>query len=157
MSDEYEFYQGIVLRQLVVNSDFSLMLRPYEKQGRINAFVVNGKIGVFLKHSAKRMSPWRFTFSIEQVADLLDLTAAFSSSFVVFVCGDDGLVTLDVASLYDIVTLQDTENAWVRIERPRRAQYAISGNKADLPNKVPNGVLQIIQTIRDQARAARAS
>jgi hypothetical protein len=157
MSDEYEFYQGVVLRQLVVSADFAVMLRPYEKEGRINAFVLNGRIGVFIKHSAKRMSPWRFSFNIDQVSDLLDLTTAYSSSFVVFVCGDDGLVTLDVSTLYEIVSLQDTENAWVRIERPRRAQYAISGNKTELSNKIPNGVLQIIETIRDHAKKARAS
>lgn len=157
MSDEYEFYQGVVLRQLVVNADFSIMLRPFEKQGRVSAFVLNGKIGVFIKHSAKRMSPWRFTFNIDQVSDLLDLTTAYSDSFVTFVCDDDGIVTLDVASLYQIVSLEESENAWVRIERPPRSQYAVSGNKAELPNKVPNGVFQIIETIRTQAKRARAS
>jgi len=31
----------------------------------------------------KRMSPWRFSFSIEQAADLLDLEAKFLDSYVV--------------------------------------------------------------------------
>lgn len=152
MSDEYEFYQGVVLRQLVVQSDFSIMLRPFEKQGRINAFVVNSKIGVFIKHSGKRMSPWRFTFTIEQAADLLDLTTAYSSSFVAFVCNDDGIVTLDVSTLYEIVSFQESENAWVRIDRPRRAQYGVSGNRAELSYKVPNGIFPIIETILSQAK-----
>ena len=156
MSDEYEFYQGAVLRQLIVQSDFSIMLRPFEKQGRVNAFVVNGKIGVFIKHSGKRMSPWRFTFTIEQVADLLDLTVAYSSSFVSFVCADDGIVTIDATTLYEIVSFQDSENAWVRIERPPRAQYSVSGNKADLARKVPTGILPIIHTIRAQAKRVRS-
>lgn len=157
MSDKYEFYQGVVLRQVIVHADFALMIRPFAKEGRINAFVVNGKIGIFIKHSTKRMSPWPFTFSIDQVSDLLDLTAACPSVFVVFVCNDDGLVTIDASNLYEIVSLQDSDNAWIRIERPRRAQYSVSGNKADLPFKVPNGVLPIIDRIISQAKSARAS
>jgi|SRR6185437_1760529 len=157
MSDEYEFYQGVVLRQLVVNTDFVLMLRPFETQGRISSFVVNGRVGVFIKHSAKRMSPWRFTFAIEQVSDLLDLTTSYSDSFVVFVCGDDGLVTLPVSKLYEIVSFQGTEKVWIRVERPPRSQYAVSGNKSEIPHKISNGIFSIIDTIRLQAKGLRAS
>ena len=143
MSNEYEFYQGVVLRRLIVETELSLMLRPFVKEGRINAFVVNGKYGVFIKHSAKRLSPWRFTFNIEQVADLLDLEAKFFDSFVVFVCGDDGLVTLDVGSLHEIVSFEESENAWVRIDRSPHSQYGVSGNRAELDHKMANGIWPI--------------
>src|SRR5262245_49624904 len=130
MSDEYEFYQGVVLRRLIVESETSLIIRPFVNEGRINAFVINGKVGVFIKHSAKRMSPWRFSFTLEQVADLLDLEAKAFDSFVVFVCGDDGLVTLDVASLHEIVSFEETEHAWIRVDRSPRSQYGVAGNRA---------------------------
>jgi hypothetical protein len=65
MFDDYEFYQGVVLRNLIVNADFSVMVRPFVREGRIIAFVVNSRIGVFMKHSTKRMSPWRFTFGLD--------------------------------------------------------------------------------------------
>ena len=45
------------------------------RAGRIAAFVVNGLIGLYVKHSSKRMPPWRFSFTIEQASDLLDLEA----------------------------------------------------------------------------------
>jgi hypothetical protein len=155
MSDEYEFYQGVVLRQLVVHSELSIILRPFVRGGRINAFVINGKIGVFIKHSSKRMSPWRFTFNLDQVSDLLDLEAVCFDSFVVFVCGDDGLVTLDVASLHQIVSFQDTEHAWIRVDRPPRSQYNVSGNRAALPSKVANGTSPIHDVILSKVRDRR--
>lgn len=148
MSDEYEFYQGVVLRQLVVNADSFLIIRPFVNEGRVNAFVLSGKVGVFIKHSAKRMSPWRFTFNIDHVSDLLDLEAKYFDSFVVFVCGDDGLVALDVASLHEIVSFQDSENAWVRIERKPRSQYGISGNRAELPRKIANGISIVVESLK---------
>jgi hypothetical protein len=157
MSDEYEFYQGLVLRQLVTESELSLILRPFVREGRINAFVINGKIGVFIKHSAKRMSPWRFTFNLDQAADLLDLETKLVQSFVVFVCGDDGLVTLNVAILHHIVSFQESEHAWVRIERKPRSQYSVAGNREVLSQKIPNGTAPIHETIVQAVRNSRAS
>jgi hypothetical protein len=157
MSDEYEFYQGLVLRQLVTESELSLILRPFVREGRINAFVLNGKYGVFIKHSAKRMSPWRFTFNLDQASDLLDLEARLMQSFVVFVCGDDGVVTLNVATLHQIVSFQESEHAWVRIERKPRSQYGVAGNRADLQNKVPNGTAPIHEAILEAVRGRQVS
>src|SRR5437016_1677422 len=133
MSDEYEFYQGVVLRRLITESDVSLIFRPFLREGRINAFVINGKVGVFIKHSAARMPPWKFTFNIEQAADLLDLETQMHRTFVAFVCNDDGILTLDVGVLHEIVSFQTTEHAWVRIDRKPRTQYGVAGNRAELP------------------------
>ena len=77
MFDDYEFYQGVVLRDIIVNSDLSPIIKPFVKEGRISAFVVNSRVGIFVKHSSKRMPPWRFTFTLEQVSDLLDLEAKY--------------------------------------------------------------------------------
>jgi hypothetical protein len=123
------------------------------REGRISAFVVNSRVGVYIKHSSKRMSPWRFSFNIEQAADLLDLEAKFPETFVVLICEADGLVTLDCSQLHQIVSFQDSENAWVRVERPPRAQYDVAGNKAELTNKLPRGVGPIVEALKPRARA----
>jgi hypothetical protein len=148
MFDDYEFYQGVVLRNLIVNADFSVMVRPFVREGRISAFVINSRIGVFMKHSTKRMSPWRFTFGLDQVSDLLDLEAKYFDSFVVFICGSDGLVTLDVAALHEIFTFDDVEKAWIAIERKPRSQYSVRGNRTELPNKISNGTGAILQAMK---------
>ena len=77
MFDDYEFYQGVVLRNIIVGAGLSIFVRPFVREGRISAFVINSRIGVFVKHSAKLMPPWRFTFTLDQIADLLDLEAKF--------------------------------------------------------------------------------
>jgi hypothetical protein len=157
MSDEYEYYQGLVLRSLIVESQSSLMIRPFVKEGRINAFVVNGKVGIFVKHSAKRLSPWRFSFNLDQAADLLDLESRYFDTFAVFVCGDDGIVSLDVGGLHQIVSFQDSEHAWVRIDRKPRSQYAVSGNRSDMPNKIANGITQIHDKLLERLRERQVS
>jgi hypothetical protein len=151
MLDEYEFYQGAVLRQLIVGSSLSPSFRPFVREGRITAFVMNGRVGIYVKHSSKRMSPWRFSFTIEQAADLLDLEIKFPDSFLVFVCESDGLVTLSFSDLHAIVDFQQSNNAWLSISRPPRAQYQISGNSGELDRKVSRG----IGPIYDVANRAR--
>jgi hypothetical protein len=155
MFDEYEFYQGVVLRSLIVDAYTPLMLRPFVREGRISAFVINSRLAVFMKHSAKRMSPWRFTFTLEQVSDLLDLEAKYSDLFVVFICGDDGLVTLDVATLHQVVTFDNGETAWVAIERKPRSRYTVRGNRTELPRKVPHGVAEIFEIMKLRLRELR--
>lgn len=159
MLDEYEFYQGVVLRQLAVENDYSMSVsfRPFVREGRVNAFVMNGRVGVYMKHSSKRMSPWRFTFNIEQAADLLDLEHKFPDSFMVFVCGTDGLVTLSFADLHSIVSFQESENAWVSISRPPRTQYELAGNRGELKYKVARGIGLIPETLRTRVRERYAT
>jgi hypothetical protein len=152
MFDEYELYQGVVLRQIFVNSDMMICVRPFTKEGRVNAFVLNMNVGVFIKHSTKRMSPWRFTFHIDQVADLLDLGMACSNSFISFVCGSDGIATLKLSTLYELVTVQDTENAWVRFERSPREMYGVAGNRDESPKKLARGVGSIITALKPVPR-----
>ncbi|WP_029585066.1 hypothetical protein [Bradyrhizobium sp. URHD0069] len=157
MLDDYEFYQGAVLRRLAIESDYSISFRPFVREGRINAFVVNGRVGVYVKHSSKRMSPWRFSFNIDQAADLLDLEHKFPDSFVVFVCGTDGLVTLSFADLHTIVGFQESENAWVSVSRPPRAQYDLAGNRGEMKYKVSRGIGLIPETLRARVRERHAA
>lgn len=152
MLDEYEFYHGAVLRQLILESDQSLTIRPFVREGRVNAYVVNGRVGLYVKHSSKRMSPWRFTFTIEQAADLLDLETRYPESFMILVCETDGIVTLDCLQLHNVVSFHESENAWIRVERPPRAQYDLGGNKGELGNKLPRGMAQVVESLQARSR-----
>jgi hypothetical protein len=157
MLDDYEFYQGAVLRKLVVEGDYSTTIRPFAREGRITAFVVNGRVGVYVKHSSKRMSPWRFTFTIDQAADLLDLEQKYPDSFVTFVCGTDGIVTLSCLDLHNIVSFQESEAAWVSLSRPPRAQYELAGNKGELGSKVARGIGVIFEILKARVRERNVS
>jgi len=119
--------------------------------------VMNGRVGIYVKHSSKRMSPWRFTFTIEQAADLLDLEAKYLDSFLVFVCETDGLVALPFAELHSLVDFSQSDNAWVSISRPPRAQYHLAGNRGELNRKVSRGIGTILDATLVSFRNKHAS
>lgn len=148
MSLDFEASQGLVLRAVLVSDGPPISVAPFNRHGRLDAFVFQEKVGVFIKYSTKRLSPWPFTFHIEQVSELLDLETEYSTAFVVFVCGVDGLLTIDMATLHDLVSFKESEQAWVRIERKPRTLYSLSGNRAELAGKVPRGVAPIVNALR---------
>lgn len=148
MFDEYERFQGVVLRRIIVGANAPVKVTPFERDGRVNAYVLDDRIGLFIKHSGKRMAPWSFTFHIEQVSDLLDLEAAYPKSFVAFVCGNDGVVVLSVGTVHRLVTFEESESAWIRVSRKPRSMYDVSGNKAELPNKLARGCDSIIEALK---------
>jgi hypothetical protein len=79
------------------------------------------------------------------------LEAKYFDSFVVFICGSDGLVTLDVAALHQIFTFDDVEKAWVAVERKPRSQYGVWENRSELTNKIANGTNPIVQAMNPRA------
>jgi hypothetical protein len=147
MFDEYEAYQGVVLRHLVVDAGKPIEIKPFVTHGRISSFILNNRAGVFVKHSSKRLSPWRFTFHIDQVADLLDLEAAYPQSFMAFVCGSDGLVALDMMTLHQLVSFESTDQAWLRMDRSPRSLYSVAGNRGEADTKFARGVSRIVEAL----------
>jgi hypothetical protein len=140
MLDDLELIQGAVLRQIVVGASTPVRLTPLSNEGRINTFIVNENVGVHVKHSTKRMSPWLFTFHVDQLAELIEMQKKHKNSFVALVCGTDGIATLDMATLQSLINFGSSEQAWVRVSRARRSMYGISGNYSDLSHKVAHGV-----------------
>jgi len=93
MLDEVEQKQGVVLRQIIVGANQAVRVAPYDRAGRINTFIVNESVAVYVKHSGARMPPWSFTFHQDHLTELAELLRKYPDSFVVLVCGSDGWPT----------------------------------------------------------------
>jgi hypothetical protein len=145
---DFDASQGVVLREIIATAPSPVTVAPFNRHGRLDAFVFDSDVGVFIKYSTKRVTPWPFTFHIDQVSELLDLEVEHSTSFVAFVCGVDGIATIPMATLHELVTFRESEQAWIRVERKPRTLYSLSGNRGVLPNKVAKGVDPIIQALK---------
>jgi len=58
MIKEFEFYHGAVLSGLA-HADRPVSLKLYPTSSN-SSYVINDTIGIFVKYSSKRMSPWKF-------------------------------------------------------------------------------------------------
>ena len=135
MIRDFEFYHGLVFARILHGTQRPLSLRPFQSVSNA-AYVVNDKIGIFIKHSAKRMTPWRFTFMKEHQEEIDFLKSNCEKVFLVLVCGDDGVVCLSYAELKQILDNQHDPIEWISATRHKREMYSVKGSNGELDFKI---------------------
>lgn len=150
MIAEYKFYHGVVLAELINHMVGPLSVDELVEEGRLSSYILDNCMGLQIKHCTNRLHPWQFTFTKQNLLQLLALQERFGTVFVVFVCHEDGMVTLTLKEVTGILTSGESEQAWIRVDRKRNEWYSVSGGAAVLPNKKPQGVQPILQALSDR-------
>lgn len=115
-----------------------------------NSFLVNKTIGLYIKYSAKTISPWNFTFKKVHQEELRIMNDIIDKVYIVFVCGKDGISCI---SYEDSKYLLDDiyENAeWIRFSRTGSKRYKVTGKDGKLPFKLtiksfPNEIINLLK------------
>ncbi len=150
MISDYKLYQGAVLAQLIDEIDETLAIRDLREEGRQSAYVINDRIGLYIKHSTARLPPWQFTFSKANALSLMELRQQASEVYVTFVCWLDGMMCMSLDELTSILGAGVSDQAWVRVQRRKNEWYSVSGAAGDLPYKKPQGLGALIETIKSR-------
>ena len=79
MIGEFERYHGVALRTIVISARRPLVIQSCEQAGRIDSYRLNMKTAVHIKHSAKRLPPWLFTFTFDEIQELVELRTTAES------------------------------------------------------------------------------
>ncbi len=145
MIAEFERYHGVALRSIIVSARRPVTIESWDEVGRIDSYRLNIRTAVHIKHSAKRLAPWQFTFTDDELGELSDLRLGAASLWLVFVCGLDGLVALSDIEFAKVAGPASGSTPFIRIDRDRRLMYRVFGNAGKLPGAKANGVEQIIR------------
>lgn len=135
MIKEFEFYHGAVLANLLHGSGQSITIEPFPSESNAS-YVVNKSIGLFIKHSAKRMSPWRFSFAQEHQDEILDMKNKLGEVFLLLVCGEDGIVPLNFFELKEILNETHDPVEWISVARNKNKEYKVKGSDGPLSYKI---------------------
>lgn len=145
---DYERYHGIVLRALITELSTGAHIKAEDAHGVVNSFVVGGKIGLYIKHSTKRLSPWTFGFTEDHMAELDLLSDHSTESFVCLVCGYDGFLTLNMGEVRQLMEAKGSDHSLsIHVKRRKRHNYSVGGrNKLERtkPQGFPTEMLQAI-------------
>lgn len=147
MIAEYKFYHGVVLAELVNLKTGALAIDELDENGRLSSYVLDGKVGLQIKHSTNRLHPWQFTFTKANLVQLLALQQRYQIVFIVLVCHDDEMVTLTLDEITGVLATGESDQAWIRVDRKKNEWYSVSGGGAELAGKRPHGVQKIIQAL----------
>ena len=129
MSHEFEFYHGVALCRIVHNSPHAA-IELYSENGN-SSYIVNNNIGIYVKYSTKRMSPWQFTFAKNHCEELFEMIRCLRAVFLVLVCKDNGIVCLSSEEVR--VLLDDTHgnSQGLLVSHKPREKFRVSCGKSD--------------------------
>lgn len=147
MIAEYKFYHGAVLAELVNLKTGTLAIDELNEDGRLSSYVLEGRVGLQIKHCTNRLHPWQFTFTKANLVQLLALQQSYQPVFIVLVCHYDGMVTLTLEEMTEVLATGESDQAWIRVDRRKNEWYAVNGGAAELAGKRPQGVQKIIQAL----------
>jgi hypothetical protein len=151
MIPDYKLYHGAVLAELIDKLVIDVSIGELREDGRLSAYILNGRYGLYIKHSAQRMGPWQFTFSTPNTNDLLQLRLRCDEVFVVLVCWTDGMVCLELSEVANLLGVGSSEQAWIRAERLRGKSYSVSGSGGELPSKKARGIFPVVQRLENHS------
>lgn len=125
MINKFHFYHWVVLSKIIHMWDRIKNLHIYPTKSN-SSYVINDNIGIYIKYSEKRMSPWRYSFLKEHQDEILDMKNNLKDVFIVFVCNDDWVVCLSFNELKNILDHNHEEIEWVAISRKKREKYVVT-------------------------------
>ena len=99
--NEYKFYNGVVLNGLI-ESGKAIKIEEFPTSSK-NSFMLNGnKVGIYIKHSKKVISPWRFTFLKEHQEEFVEMAKLCNNAFLflISVCSIIAISSISPASYH---------------------------------------------------------
>tara|TARA_B100000900_G_C20037514_1_gene496590 strand:- start:37 stop:486 length:450 start_codon:yes stop_codon:yes gene_type:complete len=132
--NEYEFFNGVVLNRLIRKGK-PIKIDIFPTSGN-NSFMINDKVGLFLKYSTKKISPWRFSFTREHQEEMKIMKDLLKDVYLVLICGKDGIACIEYEELKIVLDEYFEDVEWVSASRLKREQYSIKGSNGKLDFKI---------------------
>ncbi|MDA9345919.1 hypothetical protein N9R01_00890 [Porticoccaceae bacterium] len=150
ISNAEKYYGAVILRvleklgEVIPRASFSIT-----KGDSQSSFAVHGldasllgkgkksSIGLFIKLSYKRRSPWRYNFDETHQNEIEKLKKQYGQVFIAFVAEDDGIACINFNQLKLILDHNHEEQEWVSVSRKLRQNYRVKGNDGSLDRPLP--------------------
>jgi|SRR3989344_791475 len=135
MLKEFEFFHGIVFARMLHATQKQFSIKPFPTSDNAS-YVINEKVGIYIKFSSKRLTPWSFSFQKRHQDEILRMRNELGEMFVLLVCNDDGIVGLNFDEVRNILDEVHEDAEWISVARSRGQMYAVKGSDGKLGYKV---------------------
>lgn len=145
---DFEFYHGAALARLVHCTKTKVTIRPYPSSSNAS-YILNEKIGLYIKHSSSRMTPWKFSFDKLHQNEILEMRDQLGEIFIALVCNKDGIACLSFDELKKVLNEEHDSKEWIKVSRRTREKYQIKGSDGTLffkigDNEFPNKLIEAL-------------
>lgn len=147
MIKEFEFFHGSVFARILHANDKNISIKPFPSPSN-SSYIINNKVGIYIKYSSKRMTPWRFSFKKEHQDEIELMKKGLKEVFLLLVCNDDGIVCLSYDEMKQILDDQHASIEWISATRHKREMYEVKGSDGKLgfkigPNDFPGKIFDV--------------
>lgn len=147
MIPEYYLYHGAVLAGLLSGTGQAVTVRSPESQ-RPAEYVLNEKIGLYIKHATQRLRPWHFGFTPENIEAIRALNERVPHSFLILVCNQDGALAVNLDLVLE--NISPTGSLWIRADRGKRKHYSAYGPLGEFRRKFDSKMLEVRTMLANQ-------
>ena len=115
------------------------------------------KIGLYLKHSRNRVSPWGFSFKDYQQEEINTLSNECDSIFILLITNQEGVAVVNKQVLPKLFDETIDESEWISVSRKIRQNFRVSSKdgveKMIIPkNSFPNQIIECLDELTNQPR-----
>ena len=112
-------------------------------------------LGLFLKHSQKRISPWRYTFTKEHQNEIIDLFETCDNVFILLIASQKGIAVINKSLYEELLDENIDESEWISLSRKHNENFRIRSkdkNKKDTlaKNCFPNLITDYLKYVSDE-------
>jgi len=137
MIKEFEFFHGVALARIAHRNESGYSISSYPTLSN-SSYTINNKVGLYIKYSTKRMSPWSFSFKKTHQDEILEMKNKIGEVYTVLVCNNDGIVCLSFDELKRLLDAEHNEIEWISVSRSAREKYLVKGSDGKLKYKIGN-------------------
>lgn len=137
MLKEFEFFHGVVFARILHGGNVPVSIKSYPTPDNAS-YIVNDSVGIYIKYSSKRLSPWRFSFQKEHQDEILEMKNKLGEVYTILVCNDDGIVCLSFEELKEVLDTKHEDVEWISVARGPRERYEVKGHDGKLRLKIGN-------------------
>jgi hypothetical protein len=135
MINEFKSYHGSVFAELIEETTIPIKLfRP--DLGNNSFYILNDHVALYVKHSTKRLTPWRFTFHTNHVEDMKTLFSKHEHVFLVLVCGRDCIAVVERSEIERVLPIDSPSLAWVSVQTSHNTSLTVEGSNGSLKRKL---------------------
>lgn len=138
MMRAFEFFHGIVFARILHATQKEISIKPFPTPDNAS-YVVNNKVGIYIKYSSKRLSPWSFSFQKRHQDEILRMKNEIGEVFILLVCNEDGIVALNFTEVRELLNEVHLDAEWISVARGRKQMYTVKGSDGVLDYKAARG------------------
>ena len=170
MIDEKEQLHGVAISSLLLalskdekylsliideenSSEYTLKIKKNINKGLFKKNKEFLNIGLYVKLSKKRRTPWTYTFVKKHQEDVDNCFKKNNNLFIILVNSNDGICCLDYKEFRNILDYNHEESEGIRVSRKLKQSYRLSGRDGKLkytiaPSSFPSKIIEYVNSAK---------